>query len=196
VRVLFFLLGVALTRPALADGPQPIDQLAKVTSSRPLLVDAGLFVGLPTTWQTGLSTGVGAGLSYGRTFALGLRGSWSTATESSIAWTVRHDDIRLRLTGTVGRAAGRGSFSLRLGLGTTLVYEDRVRNQGMRAGLMGSDLENSTLAAMPAGEIEGVVGVHVGGPWLVVLAGGPTLVVGESVWHAGWATQLGIAWQP
>ncbi|MDB4981426.1 MAG: hypothetical protein JWM82_2178 [Myxococcales bacterium] len=191
-----FLFAVALAAPARAEGPRPVDQLAKVTSTGPLVVDGGLVMGLPATWQTGLSTGLGGGVSYGRTFALGLRGSWSTSSESSIAWAVRHDDVRLRLTGGVGRVLGRGGVAFRLGLGTTLVYEDRVRNQGTRAGLTGSDLETSTLVAMPAGELEGVVGVHVGGPWLLLLSGGPSVLVTDGAWHAGWTTQLGVGWQP
>ena len=197
VAIVFVLLGgLALGGSARAEGPQPFDQLAKVTSSGRMSVDGGLVLGLPATWQTGLSTGVGAGVTYGRTFALGVRASWSTSTESSLAWTVSHDDFRLRVTGAVQRAVGRGSFALRLGLGPTLVLEDRIRNQGMRAGLTGSALETTTLSTLPAGELEAVVGVHVGGPWLLVLSGGPSLVVSDGVAHGGWTTLLGVGWQP
>jgi hypothetical protein len=49
---------------------------------------------------------------------------------------------------------------------------------------------------MPAGELEAVVGVHVGGPWLLVLSGGPSLVVSDGVAHGGWTTLLGVGWQP
>ncbi|HEX4406187.1 MAG TPA: hypothetical protein VH560_15220 [Polyangia bacterium] len=190
------VIALALVRTARAEGPQPFDQLPAVSSRGPLSVDGGLVLALPATWQTGLSTGVGAGVAYGRTFALGVRASWSTSTESSLAWTVSHDDYRLRVTGAVQRAAGRGVFALRLGLGPTMVYEDRVRNQGARAGLTGSALETTALAAMPAGELEAVVTVHVGGPWLMLMSGGPSLLVSDGAWHSGWGTLLSVGWQP
>lgn len=189
-------LGVGLAAPARAEGPQPVDQLAAVTSTGPLTLDGGLVLGLPATWQTGLSSGAGIGLSYGRAWALGARASWSTSTESSQAWSVRHDDVRLRLTAALQRVVGRGSFALRLGMGPTLVREDRVRSQGARAGLTGSALETSALVAMPAADLEAVVGVHVGGPWLVILGGGPSLVISDGSAHGGWTTQLGVGWQP
>ena len=181
---------------ARAEGPSAIDELAKVTSVGDLRVDAGLVLGLPATWQTGLTTGVGGGLTCGRTFAWGVQASWSAATESSLAWTVSHDDFRLRATAAVQRAAGRGTFALRLGLGPTFVYEERVRNQGVRAGLTGSDLETSALATVPAAELEGVVALHVAGPWLIIVAGGPSLLVSDGAVHGGWTTQLGVGWQP
>jgi hypothetical protein len=187
---------LAFVGAARADGPPPFDQLAPVTSTGRLTVDGGLVLALPATWQTGLASGVGAGVSVGRTFAFGARASWATSTESSMAWTVTDDDIRLRATAAVQRAAGRGSFGLRLGLGPTFVYEDRVRNQGQRAGLTGSALETTALATLPAGELEAFVAVHVGGPWLLVLDGGPSLLVDGGVAHGGWTTQLGVGWQP
>ena len=107
-------------------------------STGPLAVDAGLVLALPATWQTGLSSGIGAGVTRGRRLAWGVRGSWSAATESSLVWTVSHDDFRLRAVGVVQQPAGRGVFALRLGLGPTFVYEHRTRNQGARAGLTGA----------------------------------------------------------
>ena len=159
------------------------------------MVDGGLVLALPVTWRTGLSTGVGGGFTSGRTFAWGVRGSWSTATESSLAWTVSHSDFRVMATGTVQHAAGRGIFALRLGLGPTLVRESRVRNQGMRAGLTGSELETSSLATIPVAALDGIVAVHVAGNWLLVVSGGPSILVSDGSVHAGWATQLGVGWQ-
>jgi hypothetical protein len=181
---------------ARAEAPTVNNALWTVRSPGRLSVDAGLVVGLPATWQTGLSNGVGGGLSYGRTFAWGIRASWSTATESSIAWTVRHDDFRVRATAAIQRGVGRATLALRLGLGPTLVYEDRTRNQGMRAGLTGTDLETSSVATVPAGELEGVLALHIAGPWLLFLSGGPSLLVSDGVTHAGWTAQFGAGWQP
>ncbi len=194
--VLIGLAFASAAHAARAEGPQPFDQLPAVSSHGRLSVDGGLVLALPATWQTGLSTGVGGGVAYGRTFTLGVRASWSTSTESSLAWTVSHDDFRLRVTGGVQRAVGRGVFALRLGLGPTVVYEDRVRNQGARAGLTGSALETTAFAPMPAGELEAVVTVHVGGPWLLVMSGGPSLLLSDGAAHFGWGTQLGVGWQP
>ena len=123
------------------DGRRPVDDDWPVQSTGSLAVDAGLVLALPATWQTGLSSGIGAGVTRGRRFAWGVRGSWSTATESSLVWTVSHDDFRLRAVAALQQPAGRGVFALRLGLGPTFVYEHRTRNQGARAGLTGTDLE-------------------------------------------------------
>jgi hypothetical protein len=181
---------------AWADDPQRPDELWKVRSTGRVAVDAGLVLGLPATWQTGLTTGVGGGVMYGRTFAWGVRASWSTATESSLAWTVDHDDFRLRAAAAVRHDVGRGNLALRLGVGPTFVHEDRVRNQGMRAQLTGSDLETSSLATVPAADLEAVVTVHVAGPWALILSGGPSLLVSDGAVHGGWTTQLGAGWQP
>jgi hypothetical protein len=191
----FLVLSLGST-VARADGLQTRDELWKVRTDGLVRVDTGLVVGLPATWQTGLSTGLGAGAMYGRTLAWGVRASWSTATESSIAWTVRHDDFRLRATAAVQRAVGRGTLALRLGLGPTFVYEDRTRNQGMRAGLTGTDLETTSVATVPAAELEGVLGLHIAGPWLLILSGGPALLLSDGAVHGGWTAQFGAGWQP
>jgi hypothetical protein len=196
-RVMAALLTVALsTGVARADDVQRPDELWKVRSTGRLGVDAGLILGLPATWQTGLTAGVGGGFMYGRTFAWGVRASWSTATESSLVWTVDHSDFRLRATAAVRHDAGRGNFALRLGVGPTFVHEDRVRNQGGRAGLTGADLENTSFATVPAADLEAVVTVRVAGPWTLILSGGPSLLVSDGAVRGGWTTQLGAGWQP
>lgn len=194
VAMAFLCLVISATM-ARAEGPPPVEELWKVHSAGLLDVDAGMVLGLPAAWQTGLTTGVGGGFMYGRTFAWGVRASWSTATESSLAWTVGHDDFRLRATAAIQHAFGRGTLALRLGLGPTFVYEDRVRNQGSRAGLTGSDLETTSIATLPAGDLEGVVIIHVAGPWLLIVSGGPSGLLSSGVLHGGFTTQLGVGWQ-
>lgn len=152
--------------------------------------------GFPAALPTGLSSGFGVGATFGRTFAWGARVSWTTATESSIAWTVTQWDLRARVIGQVQHAAGRGEFGLRLGLGATLVHETRDRNQGMRAGLTGSDLETTALDALPAGDLEAVIALHVAGPWLLAMSGGPSLAIVDGTAHASWTATLGVGWQP
>jgi hypothetical protein len=178
------------------EGRRPVDEEWPVQSTGPLAVDAGLVLALPATWQTGLSSGFGAGVTRGRRFAWGVRGSWSTATESSLVWTVSHDDFRLRGVAVLQQAAGRGVFALRLGLGPTFIYEHRTRNQGARAGLTGSDLENSTLATFPGADLEGVVTLHIFGRWSLTVSGGPTAIVANGALSGGWTAQLGAGWQP
>jgi hypothetical protein len=178
------------------DGRAPVDEEWPVQSSGPLAVDAGLLLALPATWQTGLSSGIGAGVTRGRRLAWGVRGSWSSATESSLVWTVSHDDFRLRAVGALQQPAGRGVFALRLALGPTFIYEHRTRNQGARAGLTGTDLENWALAVFPAADLEAVVTVHVAGRWSVMLSGGPTAIIADGALHGGWTAQLGAGWQP
>jgi hypothetical protein len=189
---------LALTASAVRadDGRRPIDEDWPVQSAGSLAVDAGLLLALPATWQTGLSSGISAGVTRGRRFAWGVRGSWSSATESSLVWTVSHDDFRLRGVAAVQQPAGRGVFALRLGLGPTFVYEHRTRNQGSRAGLTGTDLESSALAVFPGVDLEGVVTLHVLGRWSLTLSGGPTAIVADGALRGGWTAQLGAGWQP
>ena len=191
------LLCVALSSAADgAEAPRLDDAQWTVTSKGPLAVDAGLLMGPPLTLPTGLSTGVGGGITVGRRLAWGLRASWSTATESSLVWTVTQQAFRLRAAAAIQQPVGRGVFALRLGFGPTLVYEDRIRNQGSRVGLTGSDLETSALVALPAAELEAVVSVHVAGRWLMTLSGGPSAALSDGALVRGWTAQLGAGWQP
>jgi hypothetical protein len=192
------LLVIALSGAAVADEATRLaDDQWTVRSQGRLAVDGGLVMSPSMTLQTGMATGVGAGLTYGRRHvALGVRASWSTATESSLVWTVTHDDYRLRAVAVVQQPAGRGTFALRLGLGPSFVYEDRLRNQAMRAGLSGANAETTALVALPAADLEAVVSVHVAGPWLFVLGGGPSVLLSDGVLHGGWTAQLGAGWQP
>lgn len=181
--------------PARADGTLLTDDTWRYASSCDFVLDGGLVVGFPAALPTGLSTGIGAGFARGTTLAWGARASWSTATESSMTWDVTQSDLRLRATAALQHAAGRGTFGVRLGLGGTLVHESRIRNQGKRAGLTGSELEDSAFALLPGFDLEGVVALHVAGPWLFVVSGGPSAHYDSGV-HGGWTSQLGVAWQP
>jgi hypothetical protein len=183
-------------RPARAEGPAPDAGIWRVRPEGRLTVDGGLVLGQPAALGTGLSTGVGAGASYGRLVAVGLRASWSSATESSLAWQVTQADFKLRATAALQRAAGRGRFALRLGAGPTIVHETRLRNQGVRAGLTGTDLQTSATAALAAGDLEGVVAIHIVGPWLLTMSGGPSLTIIDGGAHVGWTALIGTGWQP
>ena len=168
-----------------------------VRSTGRLALDAGLLMSRALTLQAGMATGVGAGLTYGRgRLALGARASWSTATESSLFWTVTDDDYRLRAVAALRQPLGRGAFALRLGAGATIVHEDRVRNQGARANLQGAALETTATAALPAADVELVATIHVLGPWLFVASGGPSALVEDGALRWGWTATLGAGWQP
>jgi hypothetical protein len=184
--------------PAAARGDESlsVSDVWEVHSGGPLTLDGGLVLALPTALGTGLSSGVGAGVTYGRRLAWEVRASWSTATESSIPWTVTQDDIKLRAGAVLQHDFGRGRVGLRLGLGPTIVYESRLRNQGGRAGLPPGALETTDAALFAAGDLEAVVGLHVFGPWLLALSGGPSLAIGSSgTARLGWASLIGIGWQ-
>jgi hypothetical protein len=178
------------------DGALLTDDTWRYRSDGDLAVDGGLAVGFPAALPTGLAIGIGAGVTIGRDLAWGARAAWVTTTESSLAWTVTHRDLRLRATGALTRAAGRGRLGLRIGVGGTLVHETRVRNQGMRAGLSGDALEASSYAMLPALDLDAVIALHVAGPWLLITSGGPSLDVLDGRLRAGWTAQLGVAWQP
>jgi len=179
-----------------ADDRLLADDTFVVSPPGDLVIDGGLIVGLPSALPTGLSTGIGAGITRtcGCHFAYGATASWSSASESSEIWTVTHGELRLRANGSIRHDVGRGTLALRLGVGTSIVHEDRVRNQGMRAGLMGSDLEQTATDALPAADLEAVVTLRVVGPWAFVVAGGPTATWFDSHLRGGWTAELGVAW--
>ena len=162
----------------------------------PLRIDAGLLVAPPVALPTGLATGITAGVARGGLLEWGARISWASATESSLAWTVTHQDLRLRATAAVAHAFGRGTIALRLGAGGTLVHEDRVRNQGKRAGLSGSALETTAWTLLPAADLELEVVLHVTPAWSMTVTGGPSLHLLDGGVTAGWVGGLGVAWQP
>jgi len=163
-----------------------------------LVVDAGLLVGMPAALPAGLSTGIAAGITRtcGCHFSYGARVGWSRVAEPGTAWLVTQDDFRLRAVGAIRHDAGRGSIALRLGLGTTIVHEVRDREQGMRAGLTGSELQTTATRALPAGELEAVVGIKIAGEWWLVASAGPSLDVLSGSARLGWVSQLGVGWQP
>ena len=183
-----------VARAAHADPPP--DDTWQYRDTGDLALDAGLFVGFPAALPTGLSKGIAAGVTFGRCIGWGARAAWSTATESTLAWTVTHSDLRAGATGVLMHAAGRGTIGLRLGLGGVLVHETRTRNQGMRAGLTGSDLETTAFSLLPIANVDAVIGLHIAGPWLVMVSGGPSVDVLDSKLHGGWSAELGVAWQP
>lgn len=161
-----------------------------------LAVDAGLVMALPAALPTGLATGAGVGVSHGRGLTLGARFAWVATTESSRIWTVTHHDVHVAVTGGFERRAGRGTVGLRLGLGGVVVREHRLRNQGKRAGLTGSDLETTALTLLPEAQLDGVVALHLFGPWSVQVGGGPSLREVAGAVHPGWSAELEVAWRP
>jgi len=187
---------LGLPHPSRADDALLAGDVWRYRASGGPVVDAGLAVAFPSALPTGLARGVGAGVTSGGALAWGLRAAWVTATESSLPWTVTHSDLRLRATGALRHTEGRGTIGVRLGLGGTLVHETRTRNQGMRAGLMGSELETRAFALLPAADLDAVVALHIAGPWLLMMSGGPSVDVFQDALHAGWSAQLGVAWQP
>lgn len=197
LRLVPVLATLLLARAAAAEGPTAAADSFAFRPGGPLAIDGGLVLGFPTALPTGLSKGIGGGVTFGAgPLRWGARAAWVTATESTLAWEVTHSDLRLRLTGSAQHDAGRGSFGIRLGAGGTLVHESRLRAQGMRAGLTGSELETSTFAMVPAADLEAVIGVHVIGAWQLVMSGGPSIALVDGEAHASWTAELGVAWQP
>jgi hypothetical protein len=60
----------------------------------------------------------------------------------------------------------------------------------------GDELMTSAWRAIPAGDLQGVISLHLAGRWLVTAGGGPSLHVVDGQLRAGWTAQLGAAWQP
>lgn len=162
-----------------------------------LVTDLGLVVAKPTDLPAGISTGLGAGLTRncGCLLSYGVRFAWSRVREDSEAWIVTQDDFRIRATGAIRHEIGRGSIALRLGAGPTIVHEVRDRQQGGRDPNADAVLQQRAVRAVPAGEAELVVSLKIAGTWLVSASAGPTLAIDDGA-HAGWITQMGVAWQP
>jgi hypothetical protein len=186
---------IAIAPQARADDRLLGDDTFAVHSDGTLLLDGGLLVAMPSALPSGMMTGLAAGITRecGCYLSYGARVSWSTVTESSSDWIVNQQDFRLRATGAVRHAFGRGTLALRLGVGTNIVYEDRTKQQSSR--LMG-DFEQRAVAALPAADLEAVISLHVAGPWLVIASGGPSVDVLSGNLRGGWTSQLGVAWQP
>lgn len=193
--LIFALASFGATRQSAAD--PAAEGLWRYHPTGDWAVDAGLVAGSPAALSTGLALGAGAGVS--RTagpVVLGARAAWATATESSMAWIVTHRDLRLRATGGIVHAAGRGAIGLRLGLGGTLVHEVRLRSQGERAGLTGEALRTSSLALLPAADLEATVSLQLWGAWRVDVSGGPTITIDDGRALVGWTAGLGVGWRP
>lgn len=192
------IIVVASMRSAFAEPKVSAPSVFEIDPEGSLTIDAGLLVATPAALSGVTSTGIVAGVTRrcGCRFEYGAQLGWSTANGSSIDWSVTHSDLRLRVIGGVRMGVGRGAFSLRAGLGTTVVHETRERNQGERAGLTGDDLMTSAWRAIPAGDLQGVVSLHIAGRWLLAVGGGPSLYLADGELRAGWSAQLGVAWQP
>jgi hypothetical protein len=188
---------LAIATPAAAEGPTIQSDSFPFRTGGPLLVDAGLVLGFPQALPTGLSRGLGGGVTFGSCpLRWGARAAWVTATESDRTWEVTHSDLKLRVTGSAQHDAGRGTLGVRLGAGGTLIHESRLNKQGGRGGLTGEMLETSAFLLVPAADLEAVIGLHVIGAWLLVMSGGPSLAIVDSAPRWSWTAQLGVAWQP
>jgi hypothetical protein len=186
--VLVFLLVGFIPAGARGDGPPLVADVFKVRSVGTLTVDGGLLLAHPTALGPGLSTGFGLGVTRGRLVVWGARASWSTSTESSIPWTVSQSDLRLRVDGGLQHTLRRARVGLRVSLGPTIVHETRLRN--------GSTLETSAYSTLPAGEVEGFVALHIFGPWLFDVSGGPSAAIDGGTLRGGWVSLIGVGWQP
>jgi hypothetical protein len=173
------------------------DDTFAVPSHGPLLLDGGLLVAMPSVLPAGMTTGVGAGITRECScwWSYGARAAWSQLTSSDMVWTVAHQEYRLRADAAVRHSFGRGTLALRLDLGTTIIHEDRIRNQSTHLPPAGA-LESKAIAAVPAGELEAVVSLHIAGPWLFVVSGGPAADIYNGGLRGGWIAQLGVGWQP
>ena len=179
-----------------AADPRVASDTFPVRTDGAVVVDAGLALGFPAALPTGLARGAGAGVSVGNdAVRWGARVAWLTATESTLAWKVTHQDLQLRALVGLAHVAGRGTIGIRLGAGATLVYESRLNPQGKRAGLTGDALEMTATALLPAADLEGTVGVAIYGSWPLSLAGGPSLALVDGDPRWSWVARVGIGWQ-
>jgi hypothetical protein len=189
---------IAFAPAARADDRLLSDDSFAVKSTGTLRVDGALLVAMPSALPSGMMTGLSAGITRecGCHLAYGARASWAYVSESSTFWNVTQQDLRLRATGSLRHTFGRGSLALQLGLGTNIVYEHRTAAQAMTANLSGGSFESRAVAALPAADLEAVVALHVAGPWLMIVSGGPAVDVLSGNLRGGWTAELGVGWQP
>lgn len=182
-------------RAVRADDRLLTDDTFAVHSTGDVALDGGLVVGVPSALPSGISTGVGVGITRtcGCYLAYGARLSWSQVSESSQFWDITQMDVKLRATGSLRHQAGRGTVALRLGVGPTFVREDRVRTQSMRERMT---LESKAWGTLPAADLEAVVALGVTGGWQMMISAGPSVDYFQGSLHAGWTAELGVAWQP
>ena len=168
-----------------------------ITSSGDFLLDASFVAGRPLAMPTGLSSGVGVSATAARcAFRWGVRAALVTASESTMAWDVTQTDLQLRALAGLERRVGRGRLGMRIGAGATVIHESRERVQGSRAGASGEDLEMTANQLVPVADVEAVVGLHVFGPWLITISGGPSFAAIDGDPDVRWVSMIGIGWQP
>lgn len=182
---LALMTAALLLAPGLARALPALHGVVGVASARPALLETGLVMG---AGATALTTGA---------FAWGVQTSLGSAAESDEFWAVSHLEWRLRLLGALQRRIGRGMVGLRLGVGSSLVYERRDRHQAGRMGGFVDDLSDSALALVPGADLQAAVGVAVSGHWGVSLSAGPSLHLPSSGGaRLGFFGQVGIARLP
>ncbi len=170
------------------------DDTFAVHAPSALMVDGGLYVATPEALETGMATGVSAGITHacGCHFAYGARVSWASINETSEAWNLTQQDLRLRATGEVRHVIGRGTLALRLGAGATVVRELRERSQ-QRMGL--DPLSTRAYDTLPGADLEAVANLQITGSFGLVISGGPSLAYFQDGVHGKWLAELGVAWQ-
>ncbi|HEU0035227.1 MAG TPA: hypothetical protein VFQ53_31595 [Kofleriaceae bacterium] len=180
-----------------ADGTLLDDDAWKFRSSASseLVVGGGLVFGFPAALPTGFAKGAGAGITFGRRLAWGVRAYYMKASEDTSAYAITQREFHLRGTASLQHDVGRARLALRLGLGGVVVREHRVRNQVLRAALAEQDPETISYALLPDATLDGVVSLHVRGSWMMHLSGGPSVTLVDGSPHAGWTVEVGVSWQ-
>ena len=64
------------------------------------------------------------------------------------------------------------------------------------ANLTGDALASSSFATLPAGDVEAFLALHVFGPWLFTVSGGPSAAIESGALRSGWISMMGVGWQP
>lgn len=159
-------------------------------------LEGGLMGGLPAALPAGLSMGVGGSAVTAGPLAWGARLSWSTATEYTEAWAVRHDETRLRALLVLQRRLGRGTVGLRMAPGLTVLHETAERAQSARLTTSGLPLADTRWVILPALDLEAAVVLRVAGDFGMIASAGPTVHVVNGGPSFGWTGTLGVAWLP
>ncbi len=161
-----------------------------------LMLEGGVFSGMPAALEVGHSLGGMLALSNGvGPFLYGGGVSVSESSEYSPSWRLSHVDTRVRGFVGVRAAAGRGTWIARLGGGITIVHEERVRHDSVAIGHTNVGANESNWAVLPALDLQGGLALNIYGAWGIALFVGPTVHFGDEVaW--GFAGSAAIVWTP
>lgn len=177
----------------------PLLVLLTCAAAQGPVLEGGVFAAAPAALGTGFVFGPRLGASWASgPLALGLTLGAGRVAENDLTWAVRHDELRLAVSGAWLYTLGRGQLGLTLAGGALAVHEVRARHQADRLVDAGLDPETSAFSAGVFSGLELGARLFVTEHWGAGVGGGPSLtfVPGiENAVRAGWSFAVSVAYR-